>query len=329
MRAGGAEKALHEERRRGGETSARGEVEPRLLCRCLKVERSSWGRPRRDAWKGSTAHAHADIPVRAWIGLANLEAIDVQQARYFEGCKMKDYLANRIEFDKLVGPRLTSKDGLLSFKEVAVSQSNGSYILSLAANRGIRVFPVEEASAVIDLLVDMPHLWSSASFRATCVPAISGGKPVFGPSFRRALEIALSEGLVKAKYWVPQDDMFGHPQSLLTHIRPVANIDHRRLLQLEAWEYTPSKDKPNTALYLHCMSPDFEGGVVHLDGASISYSDLDLDTLLWRSEKVLGDVYTKHFRLDVDISIVEMHSIASAFFASDTLYAEAMQVERF
>lgn len=251
----------------------------------------------------------------------------MRQAGYFDGRRMKDYLANRSDFEKLVGPRLTAKDGLLPFKEVEVSRSYDSYVLTLVADSRIRVFPVEEASAVIDQLVDMPHLWGCASFRATCLPVISGAMQVFGPSFRRAVEIALTEGLVKAKYWLPQDDMVGHPHSLLTHIRPVTSIDDKHLVQLEAWEYTPSKDKPNTALYLHCMSPDFERGVVHLDGASISYSDVDLDTLLKRSEKVLGDVYKKHFRLDGDISVDEMHLIASAFFTSNALYAESMQIE--
>ncbi|EMB2830648.1 TPA: hypothetical protein ACKP7X_001109 [Stenotrophomonas maltophilia] len=271
----------------------------------------------------------AAMPASVWTAVDESEGARVRQAGYFEGRKMKDYLANVSDFEKLVAPRLTARDGLLPFNEVQVSRSNDFYVLSLAADPRIRVFPVEEASAVIDQLVDMPHLWHGASFRAVCLPAISGAKHVFGPSFSRAVEIALTEGLVKAKYYLPQEDMAGHPHSLLTHIRPVASIDQGRLVQLEAWEYTPGKDNPNTALYLHCMSPDFEGGVVHLDGASISYSGVDLDTLLWRSEKVLGDVYKKHFRLDGDISIDEMHLIASAFFTSDTLYAESMQIERF
>ena len=249
----------------------------------------------------------------------------MREASWQDGLKMKDYLANRDRFERLTGPLLTVRDGLLPFSAVDIERNGERYRLFLKADKAIRVFPDPVVADVVDLLVDMPCVLDAASFRATYAPSIHGSMQVFGPSFSKAIDAALSQGLVKAKFWIPDGNDIARSHSLLTHIRPVEGYGHQRLMQLEAWEYAPGLGSANTARYLHCMTPNFRDGVVHIDGALIAYSEAELETLLW-GEKVLGNK-VKYFRVDAEISLNKMHSLASAFFHSNTLYSEAMEIQ--
>lgn len=248
----------------------------------------------------------------------------MRETLWQDGMRMKEYLANRDRFDLLTAPLLTVRDGLLPFSAVHIERAGECYRLFLKADSTIRVFPDPLVSSVVDLLMDMPRVLEAASFRATYAPSIYGSMQVFGPSFSKALDAALSQGLIKAKFWIPDGTDIGRSHSMVTHIRPVEGYSNQRFTQLEAWEYAPGHGRANTARYLHSMSADFRTGAVHIDGALITYSEEDLETLLW-GEKVLGSK-TKYFRVDAQISIDELHSLASAFFVSDSLYSEAMEV---
>jgi len=145
---------------------------------------------------------------------------------------------------------------------------------------------------------------------------------LFGVPFRQAVQLAISEGHTKVKYYLPEVRLDGGYESLLLHLRKV-NDKRGRLLQLEAWQYKPGSE---FAHYLHALSPDFESSVVHLDGATIRYSSQDLDSLVLRTQKVKGTSYRKHFRLDGNISIDDMHALAAAFLPGQELYDEALGV---
>ena len=242
--------------------------------------------------------------------------------------RMREYLSNCEAFENFTASRLTAKDQLLPFNEVAISTSQHGYRMTLPGNGSIRVFPDDEASEVVDSLIDLPHLTDFAAFRATCVPSISGSGHGYGPGFKQAIDLPISRGLIKAKHWLPEGIAEGHCHSLMTHIRPVLN-EGRNLTQLEAWEYTPHSGLPKVLRYIHCMSTDLSKGALHMDGAIIHCSDSDLDTLLWNSEKVKGKSYKKYFRIDTEIDLSELHIIGSAFFRSGELYKDAMQVESY
>jgi len=146
---------------------------------------------------------------------------------------------------------------------------------------------------------------------------------MFGVPFRRAVELAKKSGHAKSKYYLPELPFDQGYKSLLLHLRTVDDI-RGRLIQIEAWQYTPGNDY---AHYLHALSPDFESEVVHLDGATIRYSGRDLDTLLQDTKKVKGTEYRKHFRLDGKFSLDDMHMLATAFLPGEQLYNEALGVE--
>lgn len=93
---------------------------------------------------------------------------------------------------------------------------------------------------------------------------------------------------------------------------------------MEAWQVIPGS---SFAHYLHALSPDFESEVVHFDGATISYSESDLDALFFGSEKMKGQKYEKHFRLDGRFSVEQVHQIARRFLPVECLYDEAFESE--
>lgn len=241
---------------------------------------------------------------------------------YFSGRAMKEHLLREEAFESLKTKHQTD-DGLIPSEKIRIRKSSDGYDLVFDEDPDVEVFPVPESGAVIDTLVSYPHLWKQASVRVTFHPTISGSAPLFGVSFRQALEQAVSTGsLIKASYYLPDIYQDGRYKQLLLHLRKVDDI-RGELLQLEAWQYSP---KGGSAYYLHAMSTDFESSIVHFDGATVSYSSDDLDHLFIKSEKVKGKNYQKHFRLDGDLSVSEMHILATAFLPTQELYDEALHV---
>lgn len=234
---------------------------------------------------------------------------------------MREHLQRESSFAGLV-ERFQTDDGLIPCECLLIREWAQGYDLVFADDPDIEVFPVPEASSVTDVLVNRPELWRQAAIRLTYRPSIFGSAPVFGVSFRQAVEIAKKAGYTKSKYFLPESYREGKYHSLLLHLH---EVDDRRgkLIQLEAWQHCPGS---NSAHYLHAMSPDFASQVVHLDGALIQYSDSELDKLLVETTKVKGTSYKKFFRLDGSISIGDMHTLAIAFLPGEELYSEALGV---
>lgn len=235
---------------------------------------------------------------------------------------MLDHLNQEDAFKELF-EKYQTDDGLIPCRYIEIRCSADGYELVFAENPDVELFPVPESDFVINALAARPDLWCHASARFTFHPSIWGAAPMFGVPFRRAVELAKKSGFIKSKYYLPEFSIGGSCQSLLLHLRTVDDI-RGRLIQIEAWQYTPGHDY---AHYLHALSPDFESEVVHLDGATIRYSDRDLDTLLQDSKKVKGTEYRKHFRLDGNFSLDDMHALATEFLPGVQLYNEALGVK--
>lgn len=234
---------------------------------------------------------------------------------------MREHLHRKESFEALAAKHQT-EDGLIPCKCLLIRSESEGYALAFADNPDVEVFPVPESDFVLDALVNRPDLWSQAAIRLTYHPTIWGSAPLFGVPFRRAVEIAVTEGHTKSKYYLPDVHLDDGYKSLLVHLRKVED-KRGKLLQLEAWQYTPGNE---FAHYLHAMSPDFKSQIVHLDGATIRYSGRDLDTLLLETKKVKGTCYEKYFRLDGQFSIDDMHTLATAFLPGEQLYNEALDV---
>jgi hypothetical protein len=228
---------------------------------------------------------------------------------------------NKPIFEKLTSPRLTD-DGLLPCSMIRIRKHPDGYDLVLTENEEVSVFPVPECFLIADYLVDHLDLWSNAALHVTYAPTIFGSAPMFGVPFKKAVSIALKRGHMKSKFFIPENTQKGRVKSLLLQLNMTDDI-RGEMLQLQAWQYNPPG---SYAHYLHALSTDFDTQLYHLDGATIKFSEADLDTLLNQSKKVKGDKYIKHFRIDGQIDIAHLHHLAHAFLPGRALYDEAFEL---
>ncbi len=235
---------------------------------------------------------------------------------------MGRFIENTNAFESFCAQTLT-KDGLLHSSHLSVTFTPDGYELSIADHEEIAVFPFPESDLVTDFLVGNQDLWRQAAIHVRSTPSIWGSMPVFGVPFRRAVEFAFERGHIKSKFFLPDQGHDGVYETLLLHFDRSDDV-RGKLLQLQAWQYSPGGSH---AHYIHALSTDFKDHVCHLDGATIQYTDADLEILLRQSRKVKGFQYQKHFRLDGLISIENMHRIAVAFLPGDELYREAFECD--
>lgn len=234
---------------------------------------------------------------------------------------IKMSLNNELYFNSFLGKNGTV-DGLLPCSNIQIKVDEAGYELFLASQDVIPVFPVEQNSFVVDVLIKDPQLWDQAALRLCFAPSISGSVLMFGVPFQRAVEIALASGYIKSQFYFPNEKANSLCKTLLLHLS--RKQDKRgQLVQLEAWHYTPGN---SYAHYIHALSPDFKNQIYHLDGATIFFTESDLNVLLIESRKIKGIKYTKHFRLDGSFSVDYMHSIIRAFFPCFELYDEAFEI---
>jgi hypothetical protein len=236
------------------------------------------------------------------------------------GPRMNAHLESKARFASLVEPLLT-QDGLLPCKNITVSKHGERHNLFLAGDN-LPLFPAPFNLMTANYLASHASLWELAALRVTYYSPICGSAPIFGVPFRKAVNIALSKGLMRSKFYFPKRMENGHYETLLMQLDKT-NDSSGELLQLQTWQYTPGT---RHAHYLHALSHDFKTHVCHLDGAMIEFSDEDLELFLQKSRKVKGDSYEKFFRLDGMIEVEHMHNLAKTFFMTDDLYDEAFEV---
>lgn len=234
---------------------------------------------------------------------------------------MREMLNNKEAFDAAAS-ELVTKDGLLPCSSIGIRRNQHRYQLELS-NTGIPVFPVAFNEITTDYLASNNELWNQASTRVTYYPSICGRAPVFGVSFRQAVNIALEKGNMRSKFFFPSRTQGDRYETLLLQLDRTRGNDGTELVQLQVWQYSPGTHR---AHYLHALSPDFNNYLCHLDGAVIEYSEDDLDLFLRESRKVKGDSYEKYFRIDGRIDVEHMHNLAKAFFPTEELYSEAFEV---
>jgi len=236
------------------------------------------------------------------------------------GPHMSTHLERETRFASLVEPLFT-KDGLLPCKSITISKRGGHHKFSLS-DGNIPLFPAPFNLMTANYLASHASLWEQAALRVTYYSPICGSAPVFGVPFRKAVNIALSKGQMRSKFYFPERIENGHHETLLMQLDKTSDA-RGELLQLQTWQYTPGARR---AHYLHALSHDFKAHVCHLDGAVIEFSDEDLDLFLRKSRKVKGEKYEKFFRLDGMIEIEHMHNLAKTFFGTEDLYDEAFEV---
>jgi len=234
-----------------------------------------------------------------------------------------ELLDNYQEFEKLDLSILD--DGLFPCADIRRVVVANRYRLILDNFGAILGFATPENQGVISYLVDSDGLWNQSKIRLSGMPIISGAAPQFGVPFRKAVDIAMKKGSMTSCFFIPETQKGLRCSKLIVK---VAEVKDKRgdLIQLEAWQFSPDS---NYAHYLHALSVDFQTQVCHFDGATIHYSDGDLEAMLASGRKLKGDAYTKHFRIDGQITVEDMHRIVSTFLPVTELYDEAFELVAF
>lgn len=232
---------------------------------------------------------------------------------------LKDLMDNEEDFKAAYSINLT-KDGLFPCSQVSIIRDRGFYNLSIGEGE-IPVFPTRECWFLCDYFVRSEKLWDMVQLQFTYHYSIFGSAPLRGLDFSKALDIALKEKKYISKFYHPEsleDDIFS---SLVFKITSKKNM-----MQLEVWEY---KVNSRHVYYMHALSEDNFQTLTHLDGATIQFTNSEVQDLLFTVEKVKGKNYSKVFRLDGSISFSYLHEIARIFLPLKDLYEEAFNVETF
>jgi hypothetical protein len=220
-------------------------------------------------------------------------------------------------------PRVTfDKDGLVRCEYLTRETAKNTFTLRTHKGRGVVVVASSYAQSVASYISVRQYLWEVAAIRVLSGPRISSRAPMFGVPFRRAVEIALQNGLTKCEFYLPErkDDVYY--ASLLFH------VDKRKesngsVLVLQVWQYCPGLPE---VFYIHAESSNFEGTVSHLDGAIIHFPPEEIETLFKSGDKLKSLQYEKQFRLNGEIPMEDMLNIVSEYFPVKELVDEAFRV---
>ena len=145
---------------------------------------------------------------------------------------------------------------------------------------------------------------------------------MFGVSLQRAIEQLKRNKIEKSEFYLANQSDDIHYASLLLHIKRRKHSNGGGLA-LEAWQYCPGHSE---VFYLHAESPNFETNATHMDCATIMFSPDNVKNLFVVCNKIKGQQYQKHFRLDGNIPINEMFRLASFFFPITELVEEAFEI---
>src|SRR5262245_50772008 len=117
----------------------------------------------------------------------------------YSNVRSVEELKEKLERQKWVRDRfytlfsqICTKDELIPASEITV-QSDGS--LFLKSDLRVRIYADWRIGGVLEYLLTRPALWEHSAIRVEPDDHIAGRAPIFGVPFRRAIEIALREGL--------------------------------------------------------------------------------------------------------------------------------------
>ena len=231
--------------------------------------------------------------------------------------KIKELLNNEKEFLEIYRTSLT-KDGLFPCSLVNIIKNQDSYNI-YTQERQLPIFPKSRCWLLCDYFASSEVLWNMAQLEFTYYYSIFGSAPFMGLNFKKALHIALKEKQAISKFY--------HPESLKNNVYSnlVFKITSKNnVLQLEIWEYKVNSDH---VYYMHALSENNFETLIHLDGATIHFTNHEIQNLLFTNEKIKGTNYSKVFRLDGEIALSYLHEIAKIFLPLKALYEEAFDIE--
>ncbi|EPK8529120.1 hypothetical protein KY228_000564, partial [Acinetobacter baumannii] len=224
--------------------------------------------------------------------------------------KIKELIHNKNEFIEIYKSGLT-KDNLYPCSRVKIIKNQDRYTLTFQ-ERSIPIFPLGFYYQLCDYFASSEYLWNIAQLQFTYCYSICGSAPLMGLDFKKALDLAIKEKQAISKFYLPESLNNNIYSNLVFKITSKNNG-----LQLEIWEY---KVNSTYVYYIHALSENNFETLTHLDGATIEFTNDEIQNLLFTNEKIKGKNYNKIFRLDGDIKFSYLHEIAKIFLPIKVLY---------
>lgn len=213
---------------------------------------------------------------------------------------------------------LQDDDGLVSVSDLTVDPTNPRNLF--LKRSGHRVYLEPRVFGVANIVLARPDLSAMAKLRLSPDNTGLKGAPVFGATFQDALaklESVRSGVVLKSMYKVLDEHAFsdyGRCATLVAHLQKKSDY-----IQIETWQYI---QEDSVTSYLHGTKESPSGPFTHLDGATISHTAAELESIFHRGAKVKGGGYSKQFRLDGKIDLSDIIILASAFLPNEKLAIE-------
>jgi hypothetical protein len=185
------------------------------------------------------------------------------------------------------------------------------------------VFPVWEASRIIDYVFDQPELWKMSRLALTNRRGTRAGGLVFGLTFQQAIGKLTHKGYKRGRFYCPVPDRFSDKGQIADLLASVYTNKEANWV-LEVWQGIGDDSK---VYYAHAIVQQSSGLCTHFDMAIIGFPIADKVRLFAEARKIKSHPYTKIFRMDGSFSMDVVHKIANRFFPVDELIDEFFAVE--
>lgn len=181
------------------------------------------------------------------------------------------------------------------------------------------VYVAPECRGVTDFLLADRALWQVGRIRINRADIRMKRAPIIGVPFAQALTVALSSGgkLQKSLFQVPEWNRYKGKAvvaTLLAHTK-----EHGSFLEFEAWQFLDISDE---TFYVHAQIDKSLSFVLHIDAATQLHTAQERQRIAANGERIEGQQYTKHFRLDGKLPIAAAENLMDLFFPAQPLTRE-------
>jgi hypothetical protein len=207
------------------------------------------------------------------------------------------------------------KDGLVYSSRIAVS--DGRFYCG-----NEEVFIAPECRGVTEYLLAYGHLWEAARVRLNRVDIRQKRAPIIGVSFSEALKKALSNQGPRQKSMFQLPDWTRYKGKAVVATLVAHTSEGSSSLEFQAWQFLDVSDE---TFYIHAMVDKGLSFVSHIDAATLSLTQSERDEIAVHGNKIKGQLYTKHFRLDGRISIAAAENLMNLYFPVQPLTREFLK----
>lgn len=181
------------------------------------------------------------------------------------------------------------------------------------------VYVAPECRGVTDFLLANRALWQVARIHINRVDVRLKRAPIIGVPFSQALTAALCSGRQRQKSLFQVQDWTHYKgkaviATLLAHTKK-----KRYFLEFEAWQVLDISDE---TFYVHAQIEESLGFVLHIDAATQLHTAEERQIMTVKGERVRGQQYTKHFRLDGELAIPVAETLMNLFLPVEPLTHE-------